>query len=277
MITNEPISSFYDIVIDKLGATNPTAISTIYENNPILAIQENGLPITTKAVNKASLRNLTLLAYTDSIDEMVLPVFLDTDTEFQRNQKTIQAQWASAHYKLIFWRKARGGAWVDRGCLPINRVSGYRDLVINAFDFISDDVFEGIGHSGAIGYSFEDAGFGLPRPADRFRLFGNVVQELQCYSEYKDPVSLIIQNNTTVGTTAVTIADANTSRTSFSVRFLFGAGTAYVKLGTGPSSASNNYTLTLGQSTPLDTTYKEVITAVSTVAGQRLQVVETIA
>lgn len=277
MITANPISAFHDIVIGDVGQTNPEAIRTIYENTPVLAIQENGLPLTTKAVNKASIRSLTLMAYSDTLGEMVLPAFADTDTEFQRNQKTIKAQWDSPHYKMLFWRKARGGAWIDRGALPINRVSGYRDLIINAFDFISDDVFEGIGHSGAIGYSFEDAGHGFPRPADRLRMFGSVVQELQCYEEYKAPVTAIIRNNTTVGTTAITVADANTQRTSFSIRHLGGPGTIFVKLGTGPSSTSNNYTLTAGQSTPLDTVYKEVITAVATTAGNRLEVTETLA
>lgn len=269
------IPNFYDICL-QLNSGNAANRKLIYENNPALAVRDAGLPVGTKASNNASIRSLTLQAYTE-LGEMTLPNFADTDNEFSRNQKTLAAQWSSPHYKLVFWKRARGGLWLRRGSMPINSVKGYDDMTVNVFDFVSDDVFEGVGHGGSLACSFEDSGWGVPRNTDDIRLFGSVVHELHCWEDYKLPIAANFITNTTVGTGTVIVAEERLSRASFILVVTAGTGTVSIKLGTGATATNRDFALTgAGQSTPLNTSYNGVITASATAAGHRVQVIETV-
>lgn len=274
MITTQPITVAHTIAMDLVPAPSDKKI-IVWQNNPRYVqdlLGYKGL----KIVSFGYLEDLDLTTYAYNLPEVEFPILDTGDADTIRLRKVLDFQWVSPRYVLNIWVGKSPDKMVWKGSIPINRVAGYRSLQLRIFDFLTSQVRKSLGHYACVGISWENAGWGYPRNNDRISLEGSAVQEATIHESYRYPITSTYVTVSTVGTTTVTIADARPLRNTFVITHLSGTGTISVKLGTGASTSNRDFTLTVGQSTPINSTYKDIITAVSSTAGNRMQVMETL-
>lgn len=272
MITTQPITVAHTIALNLVPAPTDKKI-IVWQNNPRYVqdlLGYKGL----KIVSFGYIEDLDLTVFAHHLPEVEFPVLDTGDADTIRLRKVLDFQWLAPRYILNIWVCKNINQWVWKGSIPINRVAGYRSLQLRIFDFLTSQVRKALGHNACVGISWEDAGWGYPHGLDRISLEGSAIQEATIHESYAYPVTSTFVTMTTIGITALSIAEDRPLRSSFTVTQLTGTGTVSVKLGLGASSTNRDYVLTNGQSTPINTSYKGVITAVSTNANNRIQVVE---
>lgn len=262
----------HTIAIDLVPAPQDKKI-IVWKNDPRYVLDALGY----KGLKIASfgyIEDLDLTTYAYNLPEVEFPNLNTDDADTIRLRKILDFQWTAPRFILNIWVSRDGNKWVWKGSIPINRVSGYRSIQLSVFDFLTRQVRKSLGHNACVGISWEDAGWGYPRNNDRISIEGSAIQEATIHENYSYPISSTYVTVSTVGITVQTIADARPLRDNFVITHLSGTGTVSIKLGSGASTTNRDYTLTVGQSSVINNTYKDLITAIASNANNRIQVRE---
>jgi hypothetical protein len=151
---------------------------------------------------------LSLYTYVEieSLDDITLPEYLDTDTRTERLTKTVNMEWGSDRFHLVLWETTMTNPdptnfnhWTKVGALSLLNQSGFPYLRHRPFDLLTDDLVHALGENYQLGVSVQDVGYGRPTVDDLIVVRGAWKQE--AIAPQPDQTPIIVQG-TVVNVTA---------------------------------------------------------------------------
>lgn len=219
----------------------------------------------------------------NSLPEVSIPEFLDTDTNSQTLTKQKNVLWNNPAYRLVIYLadpppSGQPTVWVEKIFYNLQNNFGFPYTTEDLLSGLTTDIARDIAEGCKLGIAFEDIGWGLPQPQDKITFDIAWAAEYNWIKPYdvniSQPVVVqtatvqnVTQKNDTytlkVGTTAQTILNANGNRLSGQLTNS-SANIIYYGLGITPTATTNSGSVAAGGTVPLPAGNK---TAVSVIAN----------
>lgn len=219
----------------------------------------------------------------NSLPEIPIPDFQDTDTQSQTLTKQRDVLWKNPAYRLVVYladpvATGQSSLWIQKKFWNLQNNFGFPYTDEDLLSGLTTDIARGIPEGGKLGIAFENIGWGLPKATDRIT-FDISWQADYCWVKPYDvnisqplvvqtaTVQQVTQKNDSytirLGTTATQILAANTARLSGSI-VNGSANTIYVGLNRTPTATVNDGVIAANATFPLPAGNK---TSVSVVAN----------
>lgn len=262
--------------------TDGTNVITLIDNQITLMNDKVNTPPDGWWVN-GFIRVFRCRSVINSLPSVPMPAYADTDSPSDRLSKSKAVIWDSPAYRLILVMADKSNTWVELPFYNLTNSFGFPYVVTDLLKGLSQDLSRDIAEGCKLGIKFENIGWGLPKETDSLTFDLSWLAEYSWIKPYDVNISqpIVVQTatvqqvtqktdsytNTRVGTTAVQLMSANTSRLSGQITNN-SANTIYYGLGITPTATSNSGVIAAGATVPLPAGNK---TSVSVIANTGLQ------
>lgn len=237
-----------------------SGITVFFKNDP--ALLQNIVP-TDSSLNwvNAYLSELYATTTINSLAEIALPNYADSDTQIEQVTKTLQMQWGSPRYELCFYiRKSDTSPWIFKGKVSLLHQAGSPYVSYRPLDFYTDNLARGLEQGASLGVGYNDCGYGLPGNNDSVQLDGSIRQEATITQPDIVPTVIVLggtvqqvtqySNTSTVTATAAArqAVGARSTRINVVITNNSSSTPVYYSFTSNVSATSNNGTIPAGGS-----------------------------
>ena len=212
---------------------------------------QNGLLKAPKGFYKLSntvLEQVHLSYQITSLAEAEIPLLGDYDNNLEKQRKTADYFWKSAHYRFeVLTSYDTGRNWFFRNAIPLKRPAGFPVQTVRILDLLSDtDIFR-LRYGMLIGCRFRDVGYGIPKSGlDSCIIHSQGVCEETVYESVQE----------IIGTSVATFTTERqpTSSNAYSTLITPRAGRKILTF-SSPSATTCNFTVRYGSTTDTSAGY----------------------
>lgn len=212
----------------------------------------------------------------NSIEEKPLPELSVLDSRSERITAVRDLEWNSERREIEFYLEATGTPLCKIAAVSLlNRLPYYH---VNLMPYFTDNAIINVGADARISARIVNAGYGLLQGTDEVVIFGSVKEEVTTLPTEPRVIQFAQPLAWTVGTASVQVLPANPSRLQATLVNHHATAKIFINYGALAELNKGICLLPAGGSYEINLTnpYAGVISAISTVAGATLSVLEAV-
>lgn len=220
--------------------------------------------------------DLRLRVDIESIPEKPLPDLSVTQSRTERLSAMRDMEWKNERKEIGLFLETSGHPITKIASIALlNRVPYYH---VNLMPYFTDNAVINVANDARIHACIEDAGFGLLQGQDEVVVFGSVKEEVTTLPEDERRIEFCQPYSFTVGTQSLQLLAANPNRLQATIVNRHTSAQVFLNYGNTATNGAGICLLPNGGSYEINRTnpYQGVVSAISSVAGATLSVLECV-